>query len=763
MQKPATKWRRVIPLLFAASILLSTHASAQLSGAYTIGSGGSYTTFTAAVAALTASGVSGPVTFSVFAGTYTETFTIGAITGASSTNTITFDGGTGNASTRIITYDMTTSYGSIITLNGATYVRFKNLTVNSTNASYGYGFLFTASADYNEISNCVINLPATTTTAYHIGICASTTASYSATGDHGNYNLIQNNTINSGYYGIRWNGSATTDYTTATGNQFIGNTLNNWYYYGMYLYYIGGSLVVRRNSAVQRSTGTFTTTSGYAYYIYYPNNGPEISYNYGWSAYAPFYIYYANNAQSVTTNRARIFNNMGIADGTSTVYGLYVSYPKYADVVYNSIRTKNTTGTAYSIYSYGQSTNYDVKFLNNMLSHEGDGTYYYIYNYYSTCFTAFDYNLFFKSGMATETVMWNGTSYASWTAYKTAITTYNQNSNIANPRWTSATDLHSVALQAYQTGTPIAGITDDYDLTTRSATTPCRGADEFPLANMVYVSSTTTQNNTTPTSVGLANQEVIAIPVTVTGALNGLYATSFSLNTTGTTAPANITTAKIYYTGISPTFATTTLVGSYSNPNGSFVITGNQLLDGPGTSYFWLAYDISASAAVGNYIDAQCTNLTISSSNYTPTVTNPTGNRQILAPLNGTYTINPAGSGNTNFLNFSAAVSRLTYVGVTGPVTFIVSGATYTEQVVIPPIAGMSATNTVTFDGGTGNAATRILQYSTPNSSQSPRIPPEIRYSSRSPVWTLQMLPLTTVFEEPLDSTMVTTSALGGC
>ncbi len=714
MLNSVKRWNRIVPLFFAAAVLLVSTSSAQLSGSYTIGASGNYATFTAAISALTSSGVSGPVTFNVLAGTYAETFSIGAITGASSTNTITFDGGAGNAATRIISYDMSTSYGSLITLNGATYVRFRNLTINSTNATYGYGFLFTNSADYNEISNCVINLPAASSSAYHVGICASTTTSYSTTGDHGNYNLIQNNAINGGYYGIRWNGSATTDYTVAVGNQFIGNTLTNWYYYGMYLYYIGGNLVVRGNTSIQRTTGTVTTTSGYAYYIYYPNNGPEISYNYGKAAYAPLYIYYANNAQAVTTNRARIFNNMGIADGTSTVYGLYVSYAKYADVVYNSIRTKNTTGTAYSIYSYGQSTNYDVKFLNNMFSHEGTGTYYYIYNYYSTCFSAFDYNQFYRTGVGAEQVTWNNTVYPTLAAYKAAVTGFNQNSFIADPRWASETDLHSTSLEAYQTATPFAGITDDFDLTTRSATIPCKGADEFILTNMAFASSTTTQSNTSDCSAGLPDQEVIGIQVAVTGSLNALYATSFSLNTTGTTSASNITAAKIYYTGSSPVFATASLVGSYSNPNGSFVITGNQLLNGPGTNYFWLTYDVSSASPVGNYIDGQCTGVTIGGNTYTPTVTNPVGNRMILAPLNGTYTINPAGSGNNNFLSFSAAVTRLVQVGVTGPVTFNVAAGTYTESIAITEIAGASSTNTITFNGGAGNAATRILQYSCP-------------------------------------------------
>ena len=77
-------------LLLSGLFFYNTAFGQALSGSYTIGSGGSYSTFTAAVADLTSNGVSGPVTFNVISGTYTEQISIGSISGASSTNTITF-------------------------------------------------------------------------------------------------------------------------------------------------------------------------------------------------------------------------------------------------------------------------------------------------------------------------------------------------------------------------------------------------------------------------------------------------------------------------------------------------------------------------------------------------------------------------------------------------------------------------------------------------------------------------------------------------
>ena len=67
--------------------------------------------------------------------------------------------------------------------------------------------------------------------------------------------------------------------------------------------------------------------------------------------------------------------------------------------------------------------------------------------------------------------------------------------------------------------------------------------------------------------------------------------------------------------------------------------------------------------------------------------------------LNGNYTINPSGSGATNFTTFRAATNALSLAGVAGPVVFTVSPATYNEQVNIGTITGASAINTITFSG----------------------------------------------------------------
>ncbi|MCX6232596.1 MAG: GEVED domain-containing protein [Bacteroidetes bacterium] len=79
------------------------------------------------------------------------------------------------------------------------------------------------------------------------------------------------------------------------------------------------------------------------------------------------------------------------------------------------------------------------------------------------------------------------------------------------------------------------------------------------------------------------------------------------------------------------------------------------------------------------------------------------------ACLNGTYTIGSSIA--NNFPSFNAAIIVLRNSGICGNVTFLVDSGTYTEQVRIPDIAGVSASSTVTFRSATNDSTKVILQY----------------------------------------------------
>jgi len=64
--------------------------------------------------------------------------------------------------------------------------------------------------------------------------------------------------------------------------------------------------------------------------------------------------------------------------------------------------------------------------------------------------------------------------------------------------------------------------------------------------------------------------------------------------------------------------------------------------------------------------------------------------------MSGSFLIDPNGPSGV-FHSFTEAVNALFVAGVNGPCDFLVAAGTYTESVLVPPITGSSATNTITF------------------------------------------------------------------
>lgn len=155
-------------------------------------------------------------------------------------------------------------------------------------------------------------------------------------------------------------------------------------------------------------------------------------------------------------------------------------------------------------------------------------------------------------------------------------------------------------------------------------------SDLITQSPMTYVSSTTTQNNTSGVDKGSANQEIIGIEIVTSGTNTPQNVTKFIFNTNGSTHATNdIDAAKIYYTGITSVFSATDQFGvDFANPNGVFTISGTQTLNFE-TNYFWLVYDIKASAAAGNFVDAECSSITVAGNTEIPTITAPFGKREI--------------------------------------------------------------------------------------------------------------------------------------
>jgi hypothetical protein len=121
--------------LVTITLLLTCVANAQLSGVYSINSDATqnpdFISFREAVSALSA-GVSGQVVFEVAPGSFEEFVTLNTVNGASESNRIVFKGMGSDNTQVVLTSDAGYTDNSTLTLDGADFITFKNMTIAST-------------------------------------------------------------------------------------------------------------------------------------------------------------------------------------------------------------------------------------------------------------------------------------------------------------------------------------------------------------------------------------------------------------------------------------------------------------------------------------------------------------------------------------------------------------------------------------------------------------------------------------------------------
>lgn len=456
--------------LLLVAMLLGLGSFAQLTGVYTIDGatatgGTNYQTFQAAVTALNTTGVSGPVTFNVAAGTYTGEVLIGTITGASATNTITFDGGTAGAT--LVNNTSTFSSGTIRFLN-ASYTTFMDLNINA-GTGYGRVVYFDGSNDFITFKKCNVTTRTGTSSAYACFYNESGTS-----------NLTNNITIDScvmtnGYYGAGYFYGGNTS-TWEQNLTFTNNTVQDFYLYGVYAYY-QENMVMSNNEFNQLSSAT---SSGYG--PYFRAKSSEVSYNkinlFSTGTQYGLTPYYCDGTATAPT---RVFNNMvrTSSTGTGTRYGARVYNCKFTDFQYNTLSGGTTTGTHYGIYHYGTATYGPNNIQNNIVTTDNGGSNHYAAYFASSgaAINTLDNNLYYSYGTITNQFYWGG-ARADLTALQTASS--KEISSIwSDPQYLSPTDLHLQGTAANGTAAVITGITDDIDGNVRNTTTPDIGADEY--------------------------------------------------------------------------------------------------------------------------------------------------------------------------------------------------------------------------------------------------------------------------------------------
>ncbi|MCB2408613.1 cadherin domain-containing protein [Hymenobacter lucidus] len=199
------------------------------------------------------------------------------------------------------------------------------------------------------------------------------------------------------------------------------------------------------------------------------------------------------------------------------------------------------------------------------------------------------------------------------------------------------------------------------------------------VANATYVSSTTEQI-TRGVVPGSTNQAIVRVAVNITGTEQPLSAQSLTFTTAGTTSPANISLLRVYYTGGSSTFSTAVPFAAGQSGSGvsTFTFAATRPLT-PGVNYFWLAYDVAATAPAGNRLDATAASVTVGNVARTPTVTAPAGNRPIVVP----------GQVAGMALRLTGAASGYLDLGTTNP--DLVLGPQYTQEVWVKPTSSSTS------------------------------------------------------------------------
>jgi hypothetical protein len=632
-----------------------------LSGTFTIGaSGADYTSIAAAAADLSTVGVCGPVVFDVQAGTYTGAVVLNReISGSSAINTITFKGA--DSSSTIVT----SSGSATFTLTGTNHVTLRDMKIQNTGS--GSAIWLTHfngdGADSNSIIHCAISCPVSSSGGY--GIIASASSSGQSANNNANYTLVDSCTITGGNYGVLFYGDDQ--------NVNVSNTVRNSFV--SYNYSVGIGSQYQSDFKVQKNTVAYTgnNVNTFPTSISLSNNlliGSVVEKNNVYGAIGGFGILTMNNNSTPDL----VANNMiSVGSGINTSMGMR-TYSRNSDIVHNTIdiRSTDANSTAYNLIPAGT---YTYNILNNIFRNANAGQAINL-NTATGASIKLDNNCYFSLGNFPYRC--NNANQTTLADFIGAANIFNDSFSIeANPVFLSSTDLRSHDFLLDGNGRPFPLVNTDIDDNVRDLVRPDIGVSEFTLPPRSDAGVIAILTPTQPVTPGLTDIKVVIKNFGIG-----------DLTSVDITYESGATLFTQTYSGILIQGKTDTVTFSSSSGPGI-----DQQFNIPTT-----AFNIKAWTSNPNLeADTDTENDTIS--------------RSYCQPLNGAYTINAAGSGATNFTSLTAAVDAMGCGGVSGPVVFNIASGTYTEQIVIPAIAGISEDHSVTFTSSTGNRADVTITY----------------------------------------------------
>lgn len=202
-----------------------------------------------------------------------------------------------------------------------------------------------------------------------------------------------------------------------------------------------------------------------------------------------------------------------------------------------------------------------------------------------------------------------------------------------------------------------------------------------------------------------AQEQMLKIDVSVEGERDTLNISSFDFSAAGSNnIGADISKVRLYTTGINDRFVAH---NEYAhNDTAVLRINGSTAIVKEGIYKFWLVYDASPSATVGNAVTAKLDSVKTGTQWITPSTT-ATASRNIVGGFSGTYTV---GDGSSDYPTIKAAIDAMKG-GIDGKVVFKIVNGIYDQTVVIPHIPGASPENTITIKSESGNPQDVTIQY----------------------------------------------------
>jgi len=316
-----------------------------------------------------------------------------------------------------ITFGFTSSFSGYYSVSGSVNGILLNSIVNTT-------------VNNNKlISNNTVTA-GTLRGIYHYvsGSGAALPTSFAIVNNFNNNNIyLKRDTVNASIYGIhldnyndsvtnyviadtiRGLGSAATYTSTVYGIYHAGTAKNQYFKKNIFrintntsgsVYVLNGGNTIKPNGIQMldsnRVDTLYKTVAGGTVYFYYSNSSSDstvkkyftnnIIDNVTLTGSTTFYGFYDTDGSSLNSAKKYYSNNVikNITGGTSSVYGIYVTYGKYIAINNNVMRTINNGSSIYGIYMGGSSTPKIDVYKNKIQSlTTTSGTIYGIYSYAS--------------------------------------------------------------------------------------------------------------------------------------------------------------------------------------------------------------------------------------------------------------------------------------------------------------------------------------------------------------------------------------------